>query len=79
MFTTDYTPPCYFVKSNMTQYQYECIQEKWYIYNYIESSKKENMSCFRDLGNELGKSTSTIRDIYYNIKTNDNESTPETS
>ena len=61
----------------MTTYQYYCIQEKWYIYNYIERSDEENMSCFRDLGNELGKSISTIRDIYYNIKTNDNESTSE--
>ena len=68
MFTTDTTPPPYFVNSNMTQYQYYCIQEKWYIYNYVNDSDKENMTCFRELANELGKSVTTIKGIYYQIK-----------
>ncbi len=62
------TPPAYFIYSNLTEYQQITINEKWYIYNYVEESKESKQQCFRELSAELGKGNQAIQKIYYSIK-----------
>lgn len=67
MNTYNSTPPPEFVWSNMTSFNREWIQERWYIYIYVRDANTTKKQAFIELANELGKSVRTIETIYYKI------------
>lgn len=68
MFCTDSTPPPEFIWANLTQYQQHTINEKLYIYNYVNDSKNSKMYCFKELARELGKNYTAVRNVFYAIR-----------
>lgn len=68
MFYPDKQPTSDFIWSNLTTYQKHTIIDKWYIYNYVESSLNSKESCYNKLSIKLGKCKEAIKKIYKNIK-----------
>ena len=66
-YPSDQTPPPEFIWKNLTPYQQHTIKDKWYVYNYVESSEYSKEECYRRLSKQLGKCKEAIKKIYKNI------------